>query len=48
MLAAQHSVQYTDYARNRKTHITGACDIIEERYGIIFTTQTKRAGHKAL
>jgi len=30
-----------------KKHITGACDIIEERYGIVFTTQRKRGGHKA-
>jgi len=28
-------------------HITGACDIIEERYGILLTTQRKTAGHKA-
>ena len=39
--------QYTDYAWNRKKHITGACDIIEERYDNLFTTQRKRAGHKA-
>jgi len=40
-------LQYTDYVRNRKKHITGACDIIEERHGILFTIQKKRAGHKA-
>jgi len=29
----------------QKKQITGACDIIEEWYGIVFTTQRKRAGH---
>jgi len=38
--------EYTDYACNRKKHITGACDV-EERYGNLFTIQRKRAGHKA-
>jgi len=33
--------------RAKKKHITGACDIIGERYGIVFTTQRKRGGHKA-
>jgi len=32
---------------SRKKHVTGVCDIIEERYRIFFTTQRKRAGHKA-
>ena len=36
-----------DYACNRKKHITGTSDIIEERYGILLTTQGKKAGHKA-
>jgi len=31
----------------QEQHITGACDIVEEQYGILFTTQTKRSGHKA-
>jgi len=35
-------LQYTDYACNRKKYITGACDI-EERCGILFITQRKRA-----
>jgi len=39
-------LQYTDYACNKKKHITGAGDI-EERYGILFMTQRKRARHKA-
>ena len=39
-------LQYTDYACNRKKQITGAWDI-EERYGILFMTQRKRAGQKA-
>jgi len=30
-------LQYTE------NHITGACDIIDERYSILFTTQRKRA-----
>ena len=47
MRVAQRSMQYKDYAWNRKRHITGACDIIEERYSIVFTTQKKRAGHTA-
>jgi len=47
MFAAQRSMQYTGYAWNRQKHITGACDIIEERHGIVFTTQEKRAGHTA-
>jgi len=47
ILVAQRSMQYTDYAWNRKKHITSACDITEERYGILFMTQRKRAGHKA-
>jgi len=29
-------LQYADYACNRKKHIAGACDIIEERYGIFY------------
>jgi len=41
------SLQYSDYACNRKKHITGACNIIAERYGIVFTTQRKRGRHKA-
>ena len=31
----------------QKKHITGACDIIEERYGIVLTTQREIGGHKA-
>jgi len=38
-------LQYADYACNRKKHITGACDI-DERYGILFMTERKRAGHE--
>jgi len=40
-------LQYTDYACNRRKRITGACDIIQERYGVLFTTERKRAGYKA-
>jgi len=29
------SLQYADYSYIRKKHITGCCDIIEKRYGIL-------------
>jgi len=31
----------------QEKHIKDACDIIKEQYGILFTTERKRAGHKA-
>jgi len=46
MIVDHRSMQYIDFACNRKKHITGACDIVEERCGILLTTQRKRAEHK--
>jgi len=40
-------LQYGDCACNRKKHITGACDIIENGMALN-SRQRKRAGHSAL
>ena len=42
-----NAISDLDHACNRGKHITGACDIIEDHYGILFTTYRKIVGYKA-
>jgi len=41
MIVAQRSMQYTDYACNKRKHFTGAWDIMKEQYGILIRHRGK-------